>query len=79
MHYALFEGVGEVVFVEDCVAWGEELGEEYLGVGEGIYNVEVFLVEICGADAIYEGVSVVGSYYYSHVQFLTNLLAKFAV
>ncbi len=79
MHYALFEGVGEVVFVEDGVAWGKELGEEYLGVGERVDYVEIFLIKICRADAIYKGVTVVSPYYYSHIQFLADLLAKFAV
>ncbi len=79
MHYALFEGVGEVVFVEDGVAWGKELGEEYLGVGERVDYVEIFLIKICRADTIYKCVAVVGSNDNSYVQFLAYLLAKFAV
>lgn len=45
---ALFEGVGEVVFVEDGVASGEEGGEEFLGVVEGVDKVGFVGGEACG-------------------------------
>ena len=76
---ALFEGVGEVVFVEDGVAGGEEGGEEFLGVVEGVDEVGFVGWEACGCYAFGDGVAVVASYDYGDVDVFADVTAEVAV
>ena len=72
----LFEGVGEVVFVEDCVAALEDASKQCLGFVEAVDSVDIFFCDLACLDAFEEGLTVVFTDDDCYVEVATDVLSK---
>ncbi len=72
----LFEGVGEVVLVENRVAGRKQTGKVLLGLVEAGNYVEILLVKAALFDAFDYSIPIVLSYHYGDVEVFSDVFAE---